>query len=109
MKIYISGQITGLPIEVARENFSRAAAYLSQKGFDVVDPMSLPHCDLSNWTKCMALDIDALRTCQGIYMLNNWTESKGASLELELSVIWGLNIFHETNINKLNFHAPNIA
>ena len=35
MKIYISGQITGLPVAEYPEKFSRAEAELKAKGYDV--------------------------------------------------------------------------
>lgn len=43
MKIYISGKITGLPYDEAAAIFNRAKAFLLAKGFEVVNPMELPH------------------------------------------------------------------
>ena len=35
MRIYISGQITGLSVEEYTERFNRAEAYLTGKGYEV--------------------------------------------------------------------------
>ena len=39
MKIYISGKITGLPLEETRRKFADAQALLEEIGFEVVNPM----------------------------------------------------------------------
>ena len=39
MKIYISGKISGLPTEIAEENFRRSEELLQAIGFETVNPM----------------------------------------------------------------------
>ena len=38
-KVYISGQITGLPVAEYVERFSKAEAELMAKGYEVVNPL----------------------------------------------------------------------
>lgn len=38
-KVYISGQITGLPVAEYVEKFSKAEAELKAKGYEVVNPL----------------------------------------------------------------------
>lgn len=102
-KIYISGQITGLPIEEAMMNFAKAETYLISLGFDVVNPMSLPEheaiaklplSESERWVLHMKVDIKALMDCTDIFMLQNWGNSKGAKIERDIAIQLGLNIHH---------------
>lgn len=40
-------------------------------------------------------DLELLRRCDAIYMLNNWETSRGARMELELAKNLGLEIYYE--------------
>ena len=95
MRIYISGQITGLNLEVATKLFKDAQVKLEAKGHEVINPMDLPHKHGQTWREFMLEDIDALMGCQGIYMLENWRDSKGARIEHNIAVEMGLKIFYE--------------
>lgn len=103
-KIYISGQITGLPIEEAMMKFSWAETYLTEKGFDVVNPMALseheaitklPLSESERWLLHMKVDIKALMDCTDIFMLQNWGNSKGAKIERNIAIQLGLNVHHQ--------------
>ena len=93
-RVYISGQITGIEVE-ARELFSNAGTYLMCKGFDVVNPMELTHTNLDCWNTCMAIDIKAMMDCSIVYMLNNWTNSKGAEIERDLAIALGFEVIYQ--------------
>lgn len=102
-KIYISGQITGLPIEQAMMNFAKAETYLMHKGFDVINPMSLPEheaitklplSESERWRLHMKVDIKALMGCTEIFMLQNWGNSKGAKIERDIAIALGYKINH---------------
>ena len=45
MKIYVSGKITGLPIEEAKQRFANSQALLESIGFEVVNPLEFGLCD----------------------------------------------------------------
>ena len=95
MKIYISGQITGLSEETARYNFTMAHLNLRQQGHDPVNPMLLPHNHGKTWAEYMREDIHALLDCEAIYMLENWQESKGARIEFGLAIELGMKIIFQ--------------
>ena len=95
MKIYISGKITGLPLETAKDNFKNAELYLISRDYQVVNPMSLPHNHNQTWLEYMKEDIKALLECDGIYMLVGWQESKGACIEFNLAHDLGLKIIEQ--------------
>lgn len=101
MKVYLSGQITGLPIEVARANFKRAEKIIREMGMIPVNPIA--EADQSwSWDKLMIRAIMLLLTCEAIFMLDNWMLSKGARIEKSIAEELELRIIFETNIEKTN-------
>ncbi len=78
-KIYISGAITGT--ENAENLFKEAELQLIYKGYDVINPFSLPHNHNKTWNDYMREDLKALLDCDEIYMLKNWETSRGAKIE----------------------------
>ncbi|OHB72387.1 MAG: hypothetical protein A2W17_04500 [Planctomycetes bacterium RBG_16_41_13] len=95
-KIYISGQITGLPIEKARYLFEQAESFLYNSiKADPYNPMKFSNCAWSKWEDVMKFDIKYLMACEGIYMLRNWKESKGAILEHHIAKELGYLIIYQ--------------
>ncbi len=86
MKYYISGQITGLDLEVAKSIFEAKELELKAMGRVPVNPMKVIeyHPNLT-WKDYMMADIEALFDCQGIVMLPNWKNSRGAKIEHDIA------------------------
>lgn len=100
MKVYVSGQITGLDETVAAEMFAQAANDIKFGSIlfgdvEVINPMELPHLHEGKWIDYMCEDIRALHDCQMIYMLPNWRDSKGARIEHAIAEILGLDIYYD--------------
>ena len=93
-KIYISGQITGIEKE-APALFKHAEANLIEMGFEVVNPMTIEHKHDLSWANYMKTDIIALMDCNAIYMLYNWTNSKGAEIERRIAIDLGMKVIYE--------------
>ena len=77
---YISGRITGLPVEEYTANFERAAAILTLAGFIAVSPLNIKPL-FKTWFWFMVSDLFVLTFCDCIYMLDNWRDSRGAMIE----------------------------
>jgi hypothetical protein len=106
--IYISGQITGNEKNAFKE-FERAEKRLQKLGYLVVNPMKLSHDHDRTWQSYMKDDIRALLQCDGIYMLPNWKESKGAIIEHDLATNLGIGVFYEkTTEQKTTEQKPKI-
>lgn len=90
-KIYISGKITDAINP--EKKFLAAETALRKIGWDVINPMLSPPSD--TWEGYMTYDIGLLFTCQAIYMLSDWRESKGARIEHAIAKEMGLTIIYQ--------------
>lgn len=98
MRIYISGQITGLDLEVAKNYFKQTEEQIAKAGHIPVNPMEvLPYHPDHTWHDYMVEDIKALLYCDAILMLENWTNSKGAKIEHGIAQGLGIDIFYSKN------------
>lgn len=93
-KIYISGKISGIENE-APELFAKAEKELQAKGFETINPMTLNHEHDKSWHSYMKEDVKALCECDEVFMLSNWTDSKGAIIEHTIAMYLGLKVQYE--------------
>ena len=94
MKYYISGKISGIE-NAAPELFKKAEKQLQANGFETVNPMTLNHEHDKSWHSYMKEDVKALCECDVIYMLSNWTDSKGAIIEHTIAMYLGMRVEYE--------------
>ena len=99
MRIYLSGKITGLDKEDYTRQFARAESFYKTGGFDVVNPVAIGEEVLkinpkAEWQDFMIRDLEALRTCTHIVLLEGWEESKGAKMEKAEAEKMGLEIMY---------------
>ena len=85
MKVYISGKISGLDIELAKKSFQEAENKMLELGYEVINPLKLPDNHDKSWESYMRVCITYLTQCDAIYMLDGWENSKGANLEYYLA------------------------
>lgn len=121
MRIYCSGPITNIP-DHNRAAFDAAAKRLREQGHFVINPAELSltfgtadavarsfndlydkqerHiCRPDSWTRLaqcvMDADLAAVRSCDAIYLLRGWENSRGAKKELAEAVRCGLEVRQE--------------
>jgi len=96
MKIYISGKITGYEVSEAAKKFKESENYLSEKGFEPVNPFNLSETNPDKtWKDYMLDDIKGLFDCEAIFMQSDWGQSKGARVEYAIARELGLVVHHE--------------
>lgn len=94
-KVYISGKISGIENE-AIELFANAEKQLQSDGFETVNPMNLSHNHDKSWHSYMKEDVKALCDCDEIFMLSNWVDSKGSTIEYVIATYLGLKVTHQS-------------
>lgn len=92
-KVYISGKISDLPIELAKQKFAAAAQLVEQLGHEAVSPFSNGLHDDAPWESHMVKDIEMLLGCDAIYMLPCWEDSKGARIEKHIAEVTNKAIY----------------
>jgi chromosomal replication initiation ATPase DnaA len=98
MKIYISGKITGLSFPEVKAKFQAVQDFLEDLDFEVVNSMNNGLTKDDTWEQHMVKDIAMLLSCEAIYMLDNWTDSVGASIEYDIAMRTGKDIWFESRI-----------
>ena len=91
-KIYISGAVTSDPD--FRKKFDKAEKLLYTKGYIPVNPVKGEE-DGKDWSYYMKKDIQKLLSCDAIYVLSDWYDSKGARLEINIALELGLEVILE--------------
>lgn len=98
MKIYIAGKVTGLKPTEYGLKFGYTASKLRKRGHSIINPVPMlsdvfwgefSHADL------MHICYSAIDVCDAVYMLKNWTDSRGAKLEHEYALKNGKKIYYE--------------
>lgn len=103
-KIYISGPISGLPLETVYNNFTNAEVNLLEKGYKVVNPFNNGLPTTATWEEHMRADLRLLLDCDAIYMLEGWEKSRGARMEYALAVDLKMDIQYQHKYS----HALNL-
>ena len=104
MKIFISGPMTGYP----KYNFPEFDAWekrLAAAGHEVVNPTHISRSYkkeevLDHGEKFLEMQqrqLDALKTCDTIFLLNGWENSNGAKLELKAALELNRNVVLQDN------------
>jgi hypothetical protein len=91
-KVYLSGKITGTDLAETRAKFAKAKAELMNAGFEVVNPMALPHDHDKSWNSYMRECIKALMDCDALYLIEGVPNSKGLQLELHIAFRLGIRV-----------------
>ena len=91
-RVYIAGRITGVPL--FKLCFSVAAFTLVFRGYEPVNPASIDfgpdETKNATWEDYMRVCLPMLATCDYIYLLPGWEDSRGARLEKQIADALGI-------------------
>lgn len=100
-RIYISGKVTGIPDADVREKFTDACEFLNSIGFEAVNPVESGLPSTATWEQHMVKDIELLFGCDAIYMMADWVDSKGASIEYDIAKRLGMPMFFDNDVQVI--------
>lgn len=78
------------------QKFGRAEWLLEDIGFCPVNPLKNGLRRTCSWERHIARDVELLLECDGILLLNDWNDSKGANIEYFIAKMQGLTVLHES-------------
>ena len=93
-RIYIIGQIKGLPIEEAKTNFKLIEDKLRDMGYEPVNPFKLGIPEHWDYQQSKPHNMKALASCEGVYIQRNWRKSEGSCDEINESMKQGKELFY---------------
>lgn len=104
---YISGPISGLEPEKAKENFDRVEKLLTESGFRVFNPLKNGLPFDADTHQHMRRDLNILTNEDDpfdyIFMMKRWAHSGGCKLELDTAIACGIQVvFEESDLFCLN-------
>lgn len=83
MKVYIAGKITGL--KGYKKLFANAEKQLKRNGHKIMNPSILPKG--FEHEEYMKICYSMIDVCDAVYFLKNWTDSKGAIMEMQYAQV----------------------
>ena len=83
-KAYIIGKVTGLPRNEVITKFTKAAEWLKSMGYMAVNPVDLIP-ENTGWHDAMKACIKLMVDCDAVMLLPDWSESRGAYLEVMIA------------------------
>lgn len=108
-RIYIAGPMTGLP-DFNYPLFNETAAQLRACGWEVCNPAEnfMGRTDLP-YATYIREGIRQLLDCDAIYLLDDWSKSRGASIEWLVADRLGLDQYSETSASHRGLPTPETA
>lgn len=94
MNIYISGPISGAPIDQRRREFEAAERQIEAAGHTPVSPLRNGLPPGSPWVEHMKVDLSMLLDADAVLMLINWSRSPGCRAEHALAQESGKVLLH---------------
>lgn len=88
-RIYLSGGISGRKYEQVHTQFEQMEYYFTVHDHEVVNPAKFG-MDERTWEEYMKMSIIEMMSCDAVFMLEGWQNSRGATIERNLA--WNLNI-----------------
>jgi hypothetical protein len=102
LRIYICGPVMGTTDYVQR--FQQGALEVAELGHLPVNPLvvntGVVDSDPESRRAGLIADIRTLLECDGIYMLDNWWDSRGARIEHTIAVGLGYLVLYQINRRK---------
>ncbi len=90
MKLYVSGPVTGYK-DGNRPAFDEAAGRLREAGYDACGPHDVVPAPW-HWGQAMRKAVGEMLECDGVALLPDWQDSRGACIERRLALDLGMPV-----------------
>lgn len=90
-RVYLSGPMNGLP-EFNYPAFNDKASELRARGWHVENPAENPAPPCGAWNMYMRMALWQLLSCEAIYLLPGWENSRGACVEYSIAQTLGMEV-----------------
>ena len=90
--MYISGKMKGL--DDFKTHFNKIEELYKDKYF-IVNPCRIEHTS-DKWEDRILVDLNIIKECDAIYMLDNWKDSNGAQVEHYFAQGMGKKIIYQS-------------
>jgi len=98
LKCYIAGKIGDLPQLEYHGNFNKGKEEVLALGYQPSSPCDIhDHCLHQTWGDYMRCDLKELLSCDAVYALNNWKDSPGATIEVNLAISLKIPVIYQSN------------
>src|ERR1019366_749867 len=99
-RVYVSGPMSIIP-GGNLEAFHEASDRLREAGYFVVSPAEMNSVKEQTWEEYLEKDLILLLNCDGIALLPQWEDSRGAKLELAVALKMGKFVLDATTLESL--------
>lgn len=115
--IYIAGKVSGLHEQEVSEKFENAKKTIEAMNYEVINPVELVKAHLNEFWRCKTLTdsdvwkiamkvcIKKLVDCDGIVLLPDWQQSRGALLEVKIAEGLGIPIYDYSEFGLKFMHC----
>ena len=93
--VYIAGKVTGLPYKEVSAKFKMKQLELEAMDFFVLNPVDVINDADCSWQEAMRVSLMLLVNADYIYLLPDWWDSDGATLERELAMKLGIGTIED--------------
>lgn len=94
-KCYIAGKVTGLKESDYKAKFRKAEIAVTVLGYEPVNPVELPHDHDKTWRSYMCEALVTMLSCDALYALADWQQSRGARIEVQLAKDIDMPVIYE--------------
>lgn len=92
MKVYISLPITGKDLQGQKSYARHVASFLSEAGFEPVNPFDNGLGEDASYEQHMKADILLMLGCGAVLLCDGWAQSRGCVLESHVAVACGMEV-----------------
>jgi hypothetical protein len=102
-KVYISGAISGLPIQAVIAKFQAAEEKLRRFGLEPINPLYNGLPVEAEWAEHVGKDVGMLLKCDAVYLLPDGKQSRGSRIEVAVARVQQMPLFVDASADVAEY------